>query len=437
MRKAIRALASASFSRPRKLICALLGMMILGTWASAQVQTCPGGGAIPLAHRRPVRGCLVRARRVAARRARGAALSSAFQVTFRPPRVMASTHAWLNLGGGPLNPGHLTFIDPVTDAIASTTAVNVGDARKITRIPSRAAFAVPLFQPATMIADDTSGNTIATIGGGLSSGGNAWKPFAVSPDGSFMAFQTGGGFAPVTLTAVAISSGLVIGSAVLPTTEAPMWIDVIPGTQTAWAAGAYWIRFADFSTGFVTSSLAPGAIKARPIAAGNQLYFTTSLGLHVCDLTTHVISGPLATGGKVVAVGPGPGGPSVFLDVNLPTGPALVAVSPQTLALQIAPMPAPVNAILLTAGGTEWLVEVVPAATASGSLLVMNPSSLQFSTVLPSILADSTTILRSDTLRKAYALTGWTTAVAIPTDPAGTPGPSITLPFAADSLRSN
>ena len=72
------------------------------------------------------------------------------------------------------------------------------------------------------------------------------------------------------------------------------------------------------------------------------------------------------------------------------------------------------------------------------SLVAVNAASLQLTPVVPSVLPDSTMVLRSDSLRKAYALTGTgQTVVPIPTDPIGTPGTPITLPHAAVALRSN
>jgi hypothetical protein len=164
------------------------------------------------------------------------------------------------------------------------------------------------------------------------------------------------------------------------------------------------------------------------------------------DVTTHtIVLGPVPTGqpnAKLMAYGPGPAGSVVYAS----GGSGLVACSPTTLAVQgSAALPSlPFvwtngSQMNLSAGGSEWLLDLWNPATSQQELWVMTAATLQTGFVMPTATGSSTaatTVLRSGTLRKAYARTGPTTLVPIPTDPIGAPLPPITLPFAGTVISN-
>ena len=370
----------------------------------------------------------------------GLGLTNGWAVSLRPPRLGVFSSAVVN-GTGVVTTGNIASIDPITDTIASSTPANPLNLFYLMRIPRLGLFAVPTYPVGWRFQDDVTGAQTLAIPGLVSTGGYSgpWISPSVSSDGTRLAAVVGGSLSPV-VRVYGLPSGTLIASMPLFTSENQLWTHLIAGTTLVYVADQYWIRVFDTSTAsLVTQVFLTGTLNSIPLQVGNLLYSSTTAGLFAMDITTHtIVLGPVSTGQPTAlkAYGPGPAGATLYAA----GGVGLMACSPTTLAVQGSiPLPSfPTvwtnnSQMNLSAGGTEWLLDLWNPATSQQELWVMNAATLQTSFVMPST---GTTVLQSGTLRKAYALTGTTTLVPIPTDPIGAPLPPITLPVAGTVISN-
>lgn len=381
----------------------------------------------------------------------GFGLTNGWAASFRPPRLGVFTSAVVN-GTGVLAQGNVASIDPITDTVVSSTPAAALHLSYIMRVPRLGWFAVPMLGVGLQFRDDVSGAQALGIWGLIGTGQYAGPAsfLTVSSDGSRLVVivpQTAPSGGPM-VSVYGLPSGALLATIPLFTSQGQMWAHPVPGTTLVYVADMYWVRVLDTSTAtMVAQVFLPGTLNSIPLQAGNLLYSSTTAGLFAMDVTTHaIVLGPVPTGqpnARLVAIGPGPAGSAVYAaGGSAATGYSLMACSPATLAVQGAVgLPAVPNMYVwtntaqmnLSAGGTEWLIDLWNPAT-SQELWAVNAATLQPSFVMPS---SGTTVLRSGTLRKAYALTGPTTLVPILTDPVGAPLPPITLPAAAGAVISN
>jgi hypothetical protein len=84
-----------------------------------------------------------------------------------------------------------------------------------------------------------------------------------------------------------------------------------------------------------------------------------------------------------------------------------------------------VAAAPLSADGTEWLLEV------GDTVHALKPVTLQATSLFSSISPGSLTVLRSDTLRKAYVRLAPGSLLSFPTDPSSPLATIVPLPATA------
>jgi hypothetical protein len=365
----------------------------------------------------------------------GFGMTNGWAVTFRPPRIAVfEASTWAPFTAPHFIQGSYVAVDPVTDAVVQSVPKPIWGLSAIRRIPRLGWFAIR----GTQCFDDVTGaNTIYL--NGVVPGGNYLGPEVMEPsaDGSLL-FATQ--WWPVAISAYSLPSGALAATAAVPgAIYAISTIHPIPGTSLAYLGDSAQFHVFDVATSSIVATVALGSpmvSTAKPLLAGNLLYVQTNAGLAAIDVTTHaVVTGPvpLAQPNPVlVAHGPGFLGPALFVLA----GNSLLECSPTTLAVQnVIALPGQPLGLTLSTGGTEWLIEVLLPGATQPELRVMSATALLSTSVIPSVVAGSTTALRSGALNKAYVLLTPSTLAGIPTDPIGGPGPPIALPVVSAQLR--
>jgi hypothetical protein len=111
----------------------------------------------------------------------------------------------------------------------------------------------------------------------------------------------------------------------------------------------------------------------------------------------------------------------------------LIEVTPVGLAVQgFAALPPGVAFCELSSQGTRWLLVQDGGAGVPGQLLALEPASLAVGLVamLPAEPQNGLIALRSDSLGRAWCLSGLSNLTPLPTDPFGPADPLISLPAA-------
>jgi hypothetical protein len=365
----------------------------------------------------------------------GLSLTNGFAVGFRPPQLGVFGPAIASA----IPTGNVITIDGTTNAVtlsATPSMLYFGLQGVLgVRVPRLGWFGWIANWGDAVFVDDFTGATALTVpgatGGAYPGPAQAWE---VTSSGSHL-ISCAANVAGVR--SWSLPTGNLVGTAAGSYSTK---IHPIPGTTLAylpfggWFGGPNGYDVFDAATATIVASVSVPGVASAPLVMGNLLYVSTFNGIAVIDLTTHsiVAFAPVPTGSThihLLAFGPGSAGPALWgTTSNAAGGALLVEVSPATLTVQnVVPMPAPVVAASLSAGGTEWLLEV------GDTVHAFNPVTLQSTPLFSGISPGTLTVLRSDTLRKAYVRLASGSLLSFPTDPATPLAAIVPLPPTAST----
>jgi hypothetical protein len=381
----------------------------------------------------------------------GSALSNSASLTLRSPRVFFIDK------GSTGQPGSWCSYDALTDTVLVGPVTLPGIVSDVVLVPSLG----------WIVFDINNGVTYtlhcyaAATGAQTASIPLPWSGFRMALDGNTLYFTVGAGIGqPGALASMSLPSGtpgLFTTLAPSPSGYPPQAIIIPPGSGHAYLRFLDRVSAVNVATGVELPPInvgGPGAIEEW-LLEGTTLYtlvYGSLFGgggpvIDAIDTTTHLALHPTPVALPIPApvtslrYGPGQFGNTLFVQ-NQNLVPALFQLDPATLLPinQVSGIPAGENEMVLSPGGTEWLIRTCggpPVFACSNSwLLSLQIPSMTVSIINPVINpAQRLTSIQSATLRRAFWVSNLNTVVPFTTDPATPPTGTVTLPIWSTNLR--
>jgi hypothetical protein len=348
----------------------------------------------------------------------GIALTNGAAVTVRPPRVglfrSYSTQT-----------ASVTLINPVNDTVALVLTTPPWGSNTVHRIPRLEWFGWTTWSGFYCV-DSAGGANVLTIP-------DVQGTVEVSEDGArlfSLTFGTGQIPAPLLLKTWSLPSGSLVSTATIPVSGfVDRGIYPIPGTSTVYVGDADRFHVVDTASGaWVTTIPLPGMLSgpawqstppapAYAFFSQGLLYAVAGTAIVGIDPVAHaIVAGPtqlVASSVVPLTVGPGSGGPALWAVRWNPNYFMLSKISlPGFNVVDVAPLATWAERATLSAGGTEMILQQTPGL--GGTVVIVNVATNAIATI-PGL--GEVGVLRSDTLRKAYAHLAVNAAVSFQTDP--------------------
>jgi hypothetical protein len=347
----------------------------------------------------------------------GIALTNGAAVTFRPPRMGLFRSLVPSAG--------VTLINPVNDTVALTLTPPAWFSNGVHHVPRLEWFGW-ITASGFYCVDSATGANVLTIP-------DVYGKVRVSEDGTRLfsvAFGTGPSPAPLLLRTWNLPSGSLVSTATIPVSGfVDRGIYSIPGTSTVYVGDLDKFHAVDSASGaWVTTIPLPGMLSgpawqtdppapAYAFFSQGLLYAVAGTAIVGIDPVAHaIVAGPTQLGATSVVpltVGPGSGGPALWAVRWNPNYFILSKISlPGFTVVDVGPLATWAERATLSAGGTEMILQQTPGL--GGTVLIVNVATHAIATI-PGL--GEVGVLRSDTLRKAYAHLAPNAAVSFQTDP--------------------